>query len=340
MILVCYGTRPEIIKLSPVIDELKKQNLRFKIVFTGQHKDMYEQFKHTLPTPDYWLDVMRSKSSLGDTIGSIMLKLDSILSKGETKLMVVQGDSSSSFACALSAYNNKVAIGHVEAGLRTHNLMSPFPEEGYRQMITRISTLHWAPTQKAMDNLRSEGIYHARLTGNTIIDACMSTQFDVTYGNKVLVSLNRRENFGERMKKLFTEIEELANMLPELEFIFPMTHNPNIKSHKYIFRKVKVIESLDYNEMLKLISEARFVISDSGGLQEECAAFRKKMLVCRENTERPEGLEVGIGRLVNTDILKHYRWAYEAPEWTGTNPFGDGKARLAIVAHIREFLGL
>jgi UDP-N-acetylglucosamine 2-epimerase len=191
-----------------------------------------------------------------------------------------------------------------------------------------------------MDNLRAEGIYHARLTGNTIIDACMSTRFDITYGNKVLVSLNRRENFGERMKKLFTEIEELANTHPELEFIFPMTHNPNIKSHKYIFRKVKVIESLDYNEMLKLISEARFVISDSGGLQEECAAFRKKMLVCRENTERPEGLEVGIGRLVNTDVLKHYRWAYDAPEWTGTNPFGDGSARIAIVTHIKEFLGL
>lgn len=340
MILVCYGTRPEIIKMSPVIEELKKQELRFKTVFTGQHKDMYEQFKHTVRTPDYWLDVMRSKSSLGDTIGSIMHKLDQLLGKGGIDLMLVQGDSSSSFACALSAFNSKVPIGHVEAGLRTYNIQSPFPEEGYRQMITRIVNLHWAPTQKALDNLVREGVQNARLTGNTIIDACVGSQNEISYGNKVLVVLNRRDNYGERMKKLFTEVEELANRHPELEIIFPMPHNPNVKSQRYIFKKVNVIEPLEYSEILKLISEAKFVISDSGGLQEECAAFRKKILVCRENTERPEGLEAGIGRLVNTDVLLHYRWAMDNPEWSGENPFGDGNARLKIVEHIREFLGI
>ena len=340
MIIVCYGTRPEIIKLSPVINELKKRNLKFKTVFTGQHKDMYLQFKNSVPTPDYWLDVMRSKSSLGDTIGSIMLKLDQILGKGGVKLLIVQGDTSSTFACALSAFNNKVPIGHVEAGLRTYNLASPFPEEGYRQMISRIASLHWAPTQKALDILLEEGIKNVRLTGNTIIDACTTTKYEITYTNKVLVTLHRRENFGERMKKLFTEIEELANRHPELEIIFPMHPNPNVKSYKHIFKKVNVIEPLEYHEVLKLICEAKFVISDSGGLQEECAAFKKKILICRENTERPEGLEVGIGKLVNTDVLKHYHWAYDHPEWDGYNPFGDGKARIAIVDHVMEFLEL
>ncbi|MEP7266949.1 MAG: UDP-N-acetylglucosamine 2-epimerase (non-hydrolyzing) [Saprospiraceae bacterium] len=340
MVLVCFGTRPEIIKLTPVIEELKSRGIRFKTAFTGQHKDMYLQFKNTIPTPDYWLDVMRLRSSLGDTISSILLKLDQILGKGETKFLIVQGDTSSSFACALSAFNNKVPIGHVEAGLRTNDLTTPFPEEGYRQMISRIATLHWAPTEKAMRNLQHEGIQNARLTGNTVIDACNIKNYEISYGNKVLIVLNRRENYGDRMKKLFTEIEELANRHPELEIIFPMNNNPNVKSHKYIFKKVNVIEPLEYAEMLKLISEAKFVISDSGGLQEECAAFRKKILICRENTERPEGLEVGVGKLVNTEILSNYHWAYDHPQWNGLNPFGDGNARIAIVDHLQEYLQL
>lgn len=339
MVLVCFGTRPEIIKLSPVIDELRARGIRFKTVFTGQHKDMYLQLKNSIPTPDYWLDVMRIRSSLADTISSIILKMDQILAKGETRFLIVQGDTSSSFACALSAFNNKVPIGHVEAGLRTYNIGSPFPEEGYRQMMARIATLHWAPTKKALDNLSSEGIKNARLTGNTIIDACSTRNLEIKYGNTVLVTINRRENYGERMKKIFSEIEELAGKQSDLEFIFPMSPNPNVKSNKYLFKKVKVIDSQDYGEIVRLISQSRFVISDSGGLQEECAAFKKKILICRENTERPEGIEVGIGKLVNTDILNNYRWAYDQPEWNGFNPFGDGKARIAIVDHLQEYLG-
>lgn len=339
MVFVCFGTRPEIIKLSPVIEELKSRDIKFKTVFTGQHKDLYLQMKNNIPTPDYWLDVIRVRSSLGDTISSILLKVDRLLSKSAANFLIVQGDTASSFACALSAFNNKVPIGHVEAGLRTNNIYSPFPEEGYRQMMSRIATLHWAPTQKAMDNLLNEGIKNVRLTGNTIIDACNTRNFNIQYGNKVLVYINRRENYGERMKKIFTEIEMLAGKHPELQFIFPMGPNPNVKSNKYLFKKVKVIDSQDYSEILKLISESRFVISDSGGLQEECAAFKKKILLCRENTERPEGIAVGIGKLVNTDILNNYTWAYNDPQWNGYNPFGDGKARVAIVNHIMEFLG-
>ena len=199
MVLVCFGTRPEIIKLSPVIDELRARGIRFKTVFTGQHKDMYLQLKNSIPTPDYWLDVMRIRSSLADTISSIILKMDQILAKGETRFLIVQGDTSSSFACALSAFNNKVPIGHVEAGLRTYNIGSPFPEEGYRQMMARIATLHWAPTKKALDNLSSEGIKNARLTGNTIIDACSTRNLEIKYGNTVLVTINRRENYGEKI---------------------------------------------------------------------------------------------------------------------------------------------
>ncbi len=339
MILVCYGTRPEIIKLAPVIDELKARGLPFKTVFTGQHKDLYLQFKNAVPKPDYCLEMQASRT-LSDTMAAIIVYLDQILAKGEVKLLIVQGDTASTFACALSAFNQKVAIGHVEAGLRTYNLASPFPEEGYRQMISRIATLHWAPTDNALTNLKKEGMSHARMTGNTVMDSCMATHYPISYSNKVLVTLHRRENFGERMIKLFNEIEELAYRHPELEVLFPMHPNPQVRMHKDIFKKVQVIEPLEYLDTLKLISEAKFIISDSGGLQEECVAFRKKILICRENTERPESIEVGIGKIVNTDILANYRWAYDEPEWIGVNPYGEGNARKAIVNHIVEYFDL
>jgi len=338
MILVCYGTRPEIIKLSPVIDQLAKQGVAFKTVFTGQHRELYEDVKFLVPTPDYNLNVMRDNQGLNGVLARILTNLDEVIKAEKATMVIVQGDTSTVLASALCAFNNRVAIGHVEAGLRTHDLESPFPEEANRQLVSRIATLNFAPTELAANKLQEEQVSNIILTGNTVVDASRQFKFPLRYGHKVLVTLHRRENFEDgKMERMFRQIENLAKEHPELEFIFPMHPNPNVQQYRHLLSHVNVIAPLSYRKMIKLLSEVKFVISDSGGIQEECAALNKKILVCRNTTERPEGITAKFAKLVDDQIETHFDWANDQPIWNGHNPYGDGLAGKKIVDSIRAY---
>ncbi|MEM1124515.1 MAG: UDP-N-acetylglucosamine 2-epimerase (non-hydrolyzing) [Bacteroidota bacterium] len=337
MVIICYGTRPEVIKLAPVIKAIQQKGIPCKTVFTGQHKELFEDVKMLVPTPDYHLDIMRHNQGLNQVIAAILTDLQPILQKEAAKLVIVQGDTSTVLASALCAFNTGVAVGHVEAGLRTFDLTSPFPEEANRQLVSRIATFNWAPTEIAYSNLLNEGVKQVTMTGNTVIDTCRSFDLDIQYGHKVLITLHRRENQGERMVQMFQQLEQLATQHPELEFIFPMHPNPNVQKHRHLLNKVKVMAPLNYLQMVETLSEVKFVISDSGGIQEECAAFQKRILVCRNTTERPEGITAGFAKLIDDQIINNFDWANNNPVWNGQNPYGDGNASEKITQSINEY---
>ena len=337
-VLVCYGTRPEVIKLSPVIESLAAEGVLFKTLFTGQHDELFEDVAHLLPEPHIRLGTMRKGQSPGDVMQRVMAETGPLLQSETPRLVVVQGDTTTAVALALSAFYQGISVGHVEAGLRTHDLNAPFPEELNRQLISRVAQLNWAPTTTAKENLEAEGCDGTVVTGNTVVDACLKYNFPVKYGDKILITLHRRENFGETMAEMFRQIEHLASSNSDLEFIFPMHPNPEVVKHRNLLKSVKVIEPLPYEELLRLLSEVRFVISDSGGIQEECATFRKKVLVCRDKTERPEGVEAGFAKIVGTEIEGNFSWANDLPDWSGDNPYGDGRAAKRIVSHIQDHL--
>ena len=333
-ILISYGTRPEIIKLSPVVLELDKRGLSFKTVFTGQHQELYDDVKDLLPKPDYHLSIMQENQTLTNIMSAISSRFGEILIDEAPDLLIVQGDTSTVAISALIAFYERIPVGHVEAGLRTYDLSSPFPEEGNRQIVSRLAKYNWAPTKLAAKQLKEEKVHNIIVTGNTIVDACNNFNYPIAYENKVLITLHRRENFGIKMGKIFNEIELLALKHAELEFIFPMHPNPNVQKLKPILKHVNVIDTLGYSKMMKLLASVKFVISDSGGIQEECATFNKKVLVCRNTTERSEGIDAGFAKLVDTDIINNFQWANDNPEWKGKNPFGDGKASKYIVDSI------
>ena len=340
MVLICYGTRPEIIKLSPVINACRKENLPFKTLFTGQHLNLFNDVKDLIPKPDFFIQPAEKTPNLNFIVGSILLRFDEIFSNLTWKMVLVQGDTATVLACALAAFNNRIPVGHIEAGLRTGDLGSPFPEEGYRQMVSRIATLNFAPTTTAAQNLANEGINNnVVVTGNTIVDACMSFQYPIFHGRHVLITMHRRENFGIKMSGILEQLEDLAGNHPELDFIFPMHPNPEVHKHRHLLQKVRVIDPLNYHDFIKLLCSARFVISDSGGIQEECATFQKKVLVCRDKTERHEGVDSGFARLTGDNIRDHFDWANRDPEWSGINPYGDGHAAERIIKTIKEYLG-
>ena len=336
-ILICYGTRPEIIKLSPIINVLIKNQINFKTVFTGQHTDLYNDVKDLIPKPDYHLSIMKSNQSLNDILIQISKSFVPIINKECPDIIIVQGDTSTVSTCALNGFYAGIDIGHVEAGLRSYDLNSPFPEEANRQLVSRISKFNWAPTKIAVNNLKSEGLSNVFLTGNTIVDACKKYNFEIKYSNKILITLHRRENFGEKIIKLFKELNYLASKYKDLKFIFPMHPNPNIQKHKNILKNVEIINPLGYSKLLELLSEVKFVISDSGGIQEECASFNKKILVCRNNTERPEGVEAGFAKIIGTNLLDNFDWANDNCVWKGKNPYGDGDASLKIIQSLGLF---
>lgn len=339
MVLFCLGTRPEIIKTFPVINEMQARGLPFKILFTGQHQSLYEDVKDLIPTPDFSVLTIQEGQSLSSLLKNIIAAIDPIMDPSLFKLLVVQGDTTTVLGCALSAFYHQIPIGHIEAGLRSGDLMDPYPEEGNRRMVTQLAALHWAPTQVALENLQTLGVKDANLTGNTIIDACQNFDFKITYENIVLITLHRRENFGQTLLDYCLAIEKLAHKYNDLLFIFPMHPNPNVQKHKHIFSKVKVVQPLPYFDLLDLVSKAKLVITDSGGIQEECAFFKKKVIVCRKNTERPEGIDAGLAQLATPEELPAvFDAAILSSPWTGTNPYGDGQASIRIVDSIEHFL--
>jgi UDP-N-acetylglucosamine 2-epimerase (non-hydrolysing) len=279
-ILLCFGTRPEWLKIKPLIKELGK----YKLLFTGQHLDLLKDIK-----VDYRIAIGNSDNRLDQLISDCLLQFPN----GDFDSVLVQGDTASAFACAVAAFNRQKKIYYLEAGLRSYNLEHPYPEEGYRQMIARISDVNLCPTELSRDNLISEkvnGICH--IVGNTVLDNLLDYKNQCEYTNKVLVTLHRRENH-HWMNEWFTELNNIAKENPDLEFILPIHPNPNVQKHRGILTHVNVIEPLNHSELLELLVKVKFVISDSGGLQEEGSFFNKKVIVCRKTTERPEGIDTG-----------------------------------------------
>ena len=337
-VLVCYGTRPEIIKLVPVIRELGRRHISYITVFTGQHKDLYRDVAHLIPPPDFSLKIAGHNRSLCKIGEQIFLTLPGVFKKTRPSICIVHGDTATAAIGALAASYSGIPVGHVEAGLRTYDIEQPYPEEINRQIIARLSLFNWAPTQISAENLRNEHVVHVSYTGNTIVDMCNEYPFKCEYGNEVLITLHRRENFGNVLERLCKEIDQLAIMNPSLRFLFPMHPNPNVQAMKPLLPHVSLIDPLPYPELLELLARCRCVITDSGGIQEECAFYKKKVLVCRQKTERPEGVEAGFVRLVGDNIKNNFAWAADDPVWKGRNPYDDGKARIRIVNDIEKFL--
>ena len=279
MILICYGTRPEFIKIQPLITELKG-NVSYKLLFTGQHTDI-ANFQY-----DYKLNVKPLQNRL-DSIFSSCLDLDESIFSGIESVMVM-GDTASAAAMAIAAFNRGLKILHLEAGLRTYDMNNPYPEEGYRQLISRLADIHFCPTKDNKLNLEKEkagGSKH--VVGNTVLDNLLGLK--TSYTDEVIVTIHRRENHP-LIIDWFKELSKLALENSSLRFTIPLHPNPNVTKHKDYLIGLNIIDPLPYEEMRVKISNCRFIISDSGGLQEEASFLKKKIIVCRKTTERPESL--------------------------------------------------
>ncbi len=340
MILVAFGTRPEIIKLFPVIKELAERRVPHRTLFTGQQTDLFEDVKDLVPEPDFNFSEFFSGKGKHNTLGESFTKIcrasEQLYSRHRFDVVVVQGDTTTAWALAQMAFYNGVKVAHVEAGLRTFNPENPYPEEMNRTLIGNIAEWNFAPTQRACENLAGCGARNVHNVGNTIVDAVKilrrERKIPVTRSNEVPVTLHRRENHAI-MGRLFDDLNRVAIGNPDLELILPIHPNPNVRKHRARLKakNIRVIPPVGYLDMLRMLGRARFVISDSGGIQEECACLNKKILVVRETTERPEVLEMGLGKLVGGKIRPHVAWAKSPAGKTGPFPFGDGRAAERIV---------
>lgn len=359
-IMLVFGTRPEAIKMIPVILELQKHQDKFQsvLVSTGQHREMLDQILTLFGIkPDYDLNIMKKDQSLSDIVVNSIKGLDPIIKKEKPDLLLVQGDTSTAFAAALTAFQHTVAVGHVEAGLRTFDNYNPYPEEMNRKLISQIASLSFAPTLKSKQNLLAEKVLENTiyLTGNTVIDAlfltikkpCDLTKLGIEFPkNKkmILLTTHRRESFGKPMEDTCSAVAYLANKYKdEIYFIFPVHPNPNVR--RVVQEKLKglsnviLTDPLDYLPFTHLMEKANFILTDSGGVQEEAPSLGKPVLVLRETTERPEAVSVGCVKLIGTDkdiVIKEAeslitdKEAY-AKMAKAVNPYGDGKAAKRIV---------
>ena len=330
MILLSYGTRPEYIKFKPIIDILNKD--QYKILFTGQHKDIAD-FGF-----DYSIEILDGYNRLDSIIQSSMNKLTYILNN-EPKIthIMVMGDTTSAFAMALSAFNHKLKVIHLEAGLRTYDNENPYPEEQNRRFISQITDIHLCPTELSYNNLLNERIDTDKyVVGNTILDNLLEYKDKCEYINKILVTMHRRENH-HWLDQWFKELDKLAEDNPQYEFILPLHPNPNVQKHKDLLKHINVVEPMSHNELLNLLVKTKIVITDSGGIQEECSFFNKKCLTCRKVTERPEakGQSTFIIKtpqdLVPAFIehIDNYEINYECP-------FDDGQSAKKIMEVLKQ----
>lgn len=318
-VLICFGTRPEWLKVKPLVEVLDNCQL----LFTGQHKDLLKDIK-----VDYRIDIGDETNRLDQIISDCLIQFP----EGDFDTVAVHGDTVSALACALAAFSRKKRIVHIEAGLRSYDLKQPYPEEGYRQMISRISDINFAPTTLSSRNLIQEKVNgKVYIVGNTVLDNLLPLKDRAVYGNKVLVTLHRWENHGW-MDKWFTEVNQLAIDNTELEFIIPLHHHPEVQKHKDLLTHVSIVPSLPHNELLDIMIQSRLIISDSGGLQEEGTFFNKKVIVCRDVTERPEGIETGHLHLCHyPEQLKEIFDNLKDNYYIDTKcPYGDGKTAQKI----------
>ena len=325
-ILICFGTRPEYIKVKSLINNLPKT----KTCFTGQHADLLSNIN-----VDYKLD-MNSKISenrLNNIIANIF-KYSDIFTNID--YVLVQGDTTTACAIALSAFNHGKKIIHLEAGLRSSDLKDPYPEEMNRQVISRIADIHLCPTEFNKENLLKENVGgQIYVVGNTGLDNIDKTETE--YGDQVLITMHRRDNH-HNMDKWFESLEKIANKYPETEFMIPLHPNPNVQKHKHIFNKVKVVEPLTHSDMIKYIKKCRFVISDSGGLQEECSFLNKKIIVCRKTTERPESVGIHSFMCTEPELLEELVDQINRNYCVNSEcPYGDGNSWKNIQTTIKLY---
>ncbi len=320
-ILICFGTRPEWLKVKPLIRLLNKS--QYELLFTGQHPDLLNNV-----IVEHKINMSQSDNRLDQIISDCMLQFP----VGDFNSVLVQGDTGSAFGCALAAYNRKLKIYYLEAGLRSYDLEHPYPEEAYRQMIARISDINLCPTQFSSENLTNERVNGKNyIVGNTVLDNLINYKNKCEYTNKVLITMHRRENHYW-IDKWFIEINKLAKDNPNLEFILPIHPNPNVQKHKHLLTDITVINPLEHSELLNILVKCKLIISDSGGLQEEGSFFNKKVIVCRTTTERPEAIETGHLHICKSpqDLSKIFGLLKENFYINNICPYGDGYAAKKI----------
>ena len=365
-VMVVFGTRPEAIKMAPLVLELQKHSdsIETITVVTAQHRQMLDQVLETFSIkPHYDLDIMGQNQSLLDITGKILEKFDPIVKQERPDMILVHGDTTTTFVASLVAFYNQVRIGHVEAGLRTFDKYSPFPEEMNRQMTDNLADLYFAPTSESKENLLKENHPESAIviTGNTAIDALKLTvqsdyyhevldQLD-TDKKLVLVTMHRRENQGQPMRNVFTALREMVDLHQEIEVVYPVHLSPAVQEAANDILaghdRIHLIEPLDVLDFHNLASRSYFIMTDSGGVQEEAPSLGKPVLVLRDTTERPEGVRAGTLKLVGTDPVRVkeamaailtdetlYRQMSQAP-----NPYGDGRASERIVQSIQQYFG-
>jgi len=365
--MFCFGTRPEAIKLAPVIRELARHPTKFEpiVLVTAQHRQMLDQVLRVFNIkPDYDLNLMRPGQFLADVTSAVLRGVERVLLRVRPDMVVVQGDTTSAFAAAMAAFYQQFPVGHVEAGLRTGDKYSPFPEEMNRRLISGIADLHFAPTRAAKRNLLTEGVPRSliHVTGNTVVDALKATRLSkvgcilpvlngiASKQRVVLVTAHRRESFGQGFEHICRALRTLVARNPDIDVVYPVHLNPNVsKPVRAILAgvpRVHLIEPLEYLPFVRLMERSYLILTDSGGIQEEAPALGKPVLVMRGVTERPEAVEAGTAILVGTDpdvivraterLLRSddvYRKMARA-----RNPFGDGRASTRIAAVLRRFL--
>lgn len=382
-VMLVFGTRPEAIKMAPLVKEFQKYPDKFETIVcvTGQHRQMLDQVLQLFEiVPDYDLDIMKPGQDLYEMTSRILMGMRDVFNQIIPDVVLVHGDTTTSMSAALAAFYKQIPVGHVEAGLRTHNIYSPWPEEINRQMTSRIAVYNFAPTKLSYDNLKEEGVREETITitGNTVIDAlhymvnklkqdvCLSNKIKselqtfglsenslISWGTSrrlVLVTGHRRENFGEGFLHICQAIKLLAERYPETDFVYPVHLNPNVQktvngllSH---ISNVYLIKPLEYLPFVYLMKRAYFILTDSGGVQEEAPGLGKPVLVMRDTTERPEAVEAGTVKLVGTDVdeitqssisLFENKLIYKQMS-EANNPYGDGLSSSRIVSVLEKLL--
>ncbi len=356
-VMTIFGTRPEAIKMAPLVKELQsRKEIECIVCVTAQHREMLDQVLETFDIkPDYDLNIMKQGQTLSDITTRALLGLQDVIKETKPDLVLVHGDTTTTFAGALAAFYEQVAIGHIEAGLRTNDKYSPYPEEMNRQMVDCMTDMYFAPTNLSKENLLKENIEEDKIyvTGNTVIDA-MSTTINDSYTHQelkwitssdrmILLTAHRRENLGEPMRRIFKAIRRIVDEFPDVKVIYPIHLNPKVREvANEIFSdcaRVKLIEPLEVFDFHNFQNKSYLILTDSGGIQEEAPSLGKPVLVLRDTTERPEGIDAGTLKLVGTDEETIYKEtkklltdekAYNKMS-KANNPYGDGKASQRIV---------
>lgn len=354
-VMVVFGTRPEAIKMCPLVKELKtREQIKTIVCVTGQHREMLDQVLKAFDVvPDYDLSIMKTKQTLFDVTVNILEKMQYVLEEVKPDVALVHGDTTTTFATALACFYLQIPVGHVEAGLRTYNIYSPYPEEFNRQAVGIVANYNFAPTEMSKENLLKEGKESSTIyvTGNTAIDALKITVRDDYYHEQlrwvsdsrlIMITAHRRENLGEPMRNMFSAIKRIIDETPDIKAIYPIHMNPAVrKAAQEILGdtdRIRIIEPLEVLDFHNFLSKSYLILTDSGGIQEEAPSLGKPVLVMRDTTERPEGIAAGTLKLVGTDeevIYKAFKQLLEDQEEydkmsKASNPYGDGFASKRI----------